>query len=77
MSTQDAAVDTEAMEPGWILLTTDAHQPDAVSSAEQNVKKLPHELSNIANLAGCGDELERRRPDRTGSTLEGCSQRRG
>ena len=41
-----------------------------ISSAAQGVKQRPHERSNLSNLAGRGDELERRRTDRTGVTLE-------
>ena len=53
-----------------------AHLRD-IGRLSEGVKKLPHERSNLANLAGRGDELERRRTDRTDVTLEGRRQRRG
>jgi hypothetical protein len=48
-----------------------------ISSGSEGVKKPPHERSNLADLGSRGDELERRRTDRTGVTLEGRRQRRG
>ena len=40
-------------------------------------RKPRHEFSNLANLAARGDELELRRTDRTGATLERRGQCRG